>query len=94
MIICAAIKVRFVRADKIIEVVIPGLRHGHIWELMADLGVPAKREEIEGFIDHTGAFLDRYEALAHALVCGQLSDTVRTEKVEKREITLWSEDLY
>ena len=90
MIICAAIKV----STGTKEIVVPGLRHANCWELMADLGVPAKREEVEGFIDHTGAFLDRYEAFDHALMCGQLSDTTRTAKAEKREIILWSEDLY
>lgn len=94
MIICAAIHVRFERAGKIVEAVIPGLRHGDCWELMAVLGVPSDRQEVEGFIDHKGTFLDRYEAYNHALLCGQLSDTTQVSKAEKRESVLYSEDLY
>ena len=94
MIICAAIQVTFHRAGKPVEAVIPGWRHSSCWELMAALGVPADRQEVEGFIDHNGAFLDRLEAFEHALQCGQLSDTTRTEKAGRQERALFSEDLY
>lgn len=96
MIICAAIKVRYANADKTIDAVIPGHRHGAIWDLMATLSLPprSKREEIEGFIDHQGCFLNRHEAYKHALACGQLPDTVRTYKAAQGETELYSEDLY
>ena len=94
MIICAAIFVKFVRNGKTVEAVIPGHRHGSVWELMATLQVPTNRKETEGFIDHTGAFLDRHDAFDHALMCGQLSDTTRMAKAERRERALFSEDLY
>lgn len=94
MIICAAIRITFYRDGKNIEAVIPGYRHGNCWELMATLGVPADRQEVEGFLDHRGNFLDRYAAFEHALQCGQLSDTTYTAKAEKGERQLYSEDLY
>lgn len=43
------------------------------------------QQEVEGFIDHHGNFLDRYETYDHALQCGQLSDTTPTSKCERRE---------
>ena len=62
---------------------------------MSTLGVSAvQQESTEGFVDHIGAFLDRADALAHAMSCGQLSDTTRTQKFEKQERVLYSEDLY
>lgn len=94
MIICAAISVRFMRNEKPIEAVIPGHRHSNCWELMATLGVPGVREEVEGFLNHKGEFLDRYDAFEHALFCGQLSDTTLTSKNERKERALYSEDLY
>lgn len=94
MIICAAIQITFNRSGKPVEAVVPGYRHGNCWELMATLGVPADREEVEGFLNHKGEFLDRYDAFDHALQCGQLSDTTRTTKAEKGERQLYSEDLY
>lgn len=94
MIICAAIRITFCRAGKNIEAVIPGYRHGNCWELMATLCIPADRQEVEGFLDHRGNFLDRYAAFDHALLCGQLSETTRTAKAEKGERQLYSEDLY
>jgi len=94
MIICAAIRVRFVRDNTLVDAVILGLRHSDCWDLMATLHVPKEREEEEGFIDNKGTFLDRYAAYKHALVCGQISDTTRTTKEEKGETVLFSEDLY
>ena len=94
MIICSAIKIQFQRKDRTVETVVPGLRHGDCHDLMYSLSVPMKREEIDGFIDHEGSFLDRYEAYEHAILCGQLSDTTRTAKRERGERQLFSEDLY
>lgn len=91
MIICAAITVKFNRNGKIVEAVIPGYRHSSVWELMATLGIPTDRQEVEGFLNHKGEFLDRCEAYDHAVVCGQLSDTTLQNK---RERTLYSEDIY
>ena len=94
MIICAAIQLQYQRNGNTIKTVVPGLRHSNCHELMADLGVPSNRNEIEGFIDNKGNFLDRYDAFCHALECGQLSDTVRVYKAERGERQLFSEDLY
>lgn len=94
MIICAAIQVTFQQARKTVTAVVPGCRHGDCWNLMATLGVPADRQETEGFLDSQGNFLDRFDAFDHALMCGQLSDTTHTAKAEKGERRLYSEDLY
>lgn len=94
MIICAAISVQFIRNGKTVEAVIPGHRHGSIWELMAILCVPTDRQETEGFLNNKGEFLDRYEAYEHTLMCGQLSETTLTNKQERREYILFSEDTY
>lgn len=91
MIICAAIKITFQRGRQTVTAVVPGHRHSDCWELMVALGVPTEREEKEGFIDHRGDFLDRYEALKHAIQCGQLSETTRETKTGS---VLYSEDLY
>ena len=94
MIICAAIKMKFKRNNKTVDVVIPGHRHSNCWELAVSLGVPAEREEVEGFLDHKGLFLDRSGAYDHAMMCGQLSDTTLISKRERKESILWSEDIY
>ena len=49
------------------------------------------QQEVEGFLNHKGEFLDRYEAYAHALMCGQLSDTTLHTKFLER--ILFSEDI-
>ena len=94
LIICAAIQVRFERNGKIIETVVPGYRHENCWELLSVFDAPTNRQEIEGFLNHHGEFLDRYNAFTHALQCGQLSDTTRAVKAERKEQQLYSEDLY
>ena len=78
MIICAAISIKFNCAGKTVKAVIPDYRHSSVWELMATLGIPAKWEEVEGFLDHHGQFFNRLETYDHALMCGQLSDTTLT----------------
>ena len=94
MIICSAIKIQFQRKDQTVEAVVPGLRHGDCHDLMYSLSVPMQREETDGFIDHKGNFLNRYDAFEHAMLCGQLSDTTRVTKRERGERQLFSEDLY
>lgn len=94
MILCAAIQVEFEQAGQNVQAVIAGHRHGSCWELINIFGVPASRQETEGFLNHQGEFLDRYDAFEHALQCGQLSDTTLTAKAERGERQLYSEDLY
>ena len=92
--LCASIENTFQRDGRTVSAVVPGYRHGDCWELMATLGVPADRQEVEGFINHRGDFLDRYDAFNHAVRCGQLSDTTRMAKADRGERQLFSEDLY
>lgn len=94
MVICAAIKYHIVDTNK--EVVMSGLRHGNIMELMHELGFNrSKYKEIEqGFIIHDGTFLNREQALTHAFKCGQLSSSTLELKSQGLENELFSEDIY
>ena len=94
MVICAAIKYHIVNTDK--EVVMSGLRHGDIMELMYNFGSNLfKYKEIEqGFIIHDGTFLNRGQALTHALKCGQLSSSTMELKHQGFENELYTEDIY
>lgn len=94
MILCAAIKTIFARDGEKITVVIPGCRHVDVWQLMVELRISREREEVEGFIDHEGNFLDRYDAFEHAVMCGQVSRTTLEHKESHFELQLYSEDIY
>lgn len=78
------------------ELVVPCLRHGDGYYIIATLGEHkyGAKYVIEGFIDNKNNFLDREEAYKHALDCGQLSATTREWKRSKGEYELYSEDLY
>lgn len=92
MIICAAIKIT-VDGNK--TVVVPGYRHPDCYELLSELYAAYSRDNlVEGFIDNSGNFLDRFEAFSHAVSCGQLSSTTLEQKYERCEVQLYSEDLY
>ena len=43
---------------------------------------------------HKNEFLDRFEAYNHAVVCGQITPTVRVFKSERNETELYSDDLW
>ena len=94
MILCAAIKVKVQRriGDEII--VMAGHRHMDIHYLLSTLKVPMIGDPVEGFIDHEGNFLDRYDAFEHAVNCGQISRTTLDHKETHFEVQLYSEDLY
>ena len=98
MIICAAVKTTFVNhlGEEVI-VMVTGHRHGNCFDTMVKCGVPMPKnrwDEEQGFMTNTGEFLDRKEALKHALHCGQLSATARQFKKDRNEDELYSEDLY
>ena len=95
MIICAAISLTYkTKNDKLTGAIICGHRHGDCYAIMQHMDVATKVNEIEGFINHKGEFLDRKEALSHALECGQLSQSTRWYKFDNDERILYSEDLY
>lgn len=98
MIICAAIQITLqeVPSGLFNKAVIPCLRHSNGYSVLCALRPDDKLHltAVEGFIDHEGKFLDREEALAHALSCGQLSAEVRRMKRDRGEKMLFSEDLY
>lgn len=95
MIVCAALEVQVEGLPY--TTIVPCWRHGKGFEILRDLGYQAQRKykvKAEGFINHKGEFLDRKEALAHALECGQLSATNRWYQEDHNIDELYSEDLY
>lgn len=90
MIICAALLLENKEQE---EVVLPCWRHGIGYEMIRELHIDAKVLK-EGFMNHEGKFLDRYDALVHVMECGQLTQANRWYKEDNREIELYSEDLY
>lgn len=95
MIVCAAIKIRFVDSkDNIQELVICGHRHSDCFKVKYKLDNKHTQWSEQGFINHKGEFLDRKEALAHAIECGQLSATHRYYREDNNINELYSEDLY
>ena len=95
MIICAAIKIQVEGLDH--ETIIPCRRHGDAFQILKDLGYAPKtkyKELAQGFITHTGEFLNRKKALLEAKVCGQLSQTAWWYKEDHNDSELYSEDLY
>lgn len=94
MIVCAAVKVIMNNMAGTNEVIC-GHRHGDCHNIIRQLNSNwLKSQKIEGFIDNNGEFLDRKEALEHAVKCGQLSQSNRWYKEDNNENELYSEDLY
>jgi hypothetical protein len=95
MIICAALEVQVEGLDH--KTILPCWRHGAGFLTLKDLGYAPKtkyRVLTQGFINHKNEFLDRKEALAHALECGQLPKSVMWYKEDNKIDELYSEDLY
>lgn len=96
MIICAAIKLIDLDKDKFL--VMCGYRHRNCYEMIPQLDeqwrkIP-RRKVVEGFITHTGEFLDRTEAYKYAVMNGQLSTSTIWYKNDHGDTELYSEDLY
>lgn len=97
MIICAAIKITK-KAEMLygnVDMTVCGLRHCDCFNTIAQME-PSWRggTKVQGFITHTGEFLDRKKALVHARECGQLSETHRYYQEDHNIDELYSEDLY
>ena len=96
MIICAAISLTYKnKEDKLLGVIVCGHRHGNCYGIMQHMDVATKVNEVEGFINHKGEFLDRKEAYKHALECGQINshnEWYREDNQVPNELD--SEDLY
>ena len=95
MIICAAVCFKIDKTGE--EVILCGVRHGHCFQQLPLLGVEPRKgyEEIEqGFVTHDNRFLNRKEALAHAVVCGQVSGDMAIDYKTKKKKELFSEDLW
>lgn len=95
MLICAALLIQVEGLDH--TTILPCLRHGDGFGILKDLGyAPKTQYKIveQGFIDHNGKFLNRYDGWLHAKTCGQLSQTTQWYKEDHRDYELYSEDLY
>ena len=74
------------------EIIIPCHRHADAFYIISQL---LDRDEIDkprteqGFLTHEDQFLNRYDAMQHAIACGQLSPDADKECKE-----LYSEDLW
>lgn len=78
MIIAAAIKI----ADVVCFIPAPARHHNVLHSLMQCFNGRTDRgylEETQGFVTDSGIFLDRIEAMKHALECGQ--GTPRRDKI-------------
>lgn len=99
MIVCAALHI-LMEKDNLDDIIVCGLHHSDcyytLFHLNPDLSKDARKNGriTEGFITTDNHFLDRYQAYQHAIECGQLSAQLRHDKSEKKEIALYSEDLY
>lgn len=68
----------------------PPNRHHHIiWEIAKILNIESVDLEEQGFLDETGKFYNRQDALAHALICNQVKNIALI-----RAGRLFSEDLW
>ena len=73
MIICAAIKLKMNNLAGT-EHIVCGVRHRDCFKTIEQLNDNWKNAfKTQGFITHTGEFLDRGQAWVHAIDCGQLS---------------------
>jgi hypothetical protein len=81
------IKHAAIKKDGIVYV---GKRHCDCIETMMKCGLswPVTKGAVQGFVDDTGRFLDRVEALAVATACNQI-----IKKTAPHDV-LFSEDIY
>ncbi len=95
MIICAAIKIEHtdIMGNKLEPLIVCGHRHGDCLKISQHLNLNIIKK-VQGFINHKGEFLNRKEALAHAIECGQLTETHRYYREDNGIDELYSEDLY
>ena len=92
MIICAAIKLK--NADT--EHIVCGVRHRDCFKTIEQLNDNWKNAtQVQGFITHTGEFLDRGQAWEYANEIGQVAQAVRWFYADNNwPAELVSEDLW
>lgn len=95
MIICAAIKIKHNDnvGNPLEPIIICGHRHGDCFKVVKYLDIN-RVGCVQGFIDHTGKFLDRKEAFEHVKEIGQYNATQRWYWEDHNQNELYSEDLY
>lgn len=96
MIVCAAVDIRFVNSkDEIVTLTVCGHRHGDCYKTIRQLDNKHTNWSEEGFITHTGEFLNREKAFTHAIECGQINTHNEWYRVDNKiPNELYSEDLY
>lgn len=95
MLLCAVLLVQVEGVNH--TTIVPCRRHGDGLSMLKDLGYAPKTKYTvisQGFITHTGEFLDRKEAYVYACKCNQLSQTTIWYKEDRADTELYSEDLY
>lgn len=98
MIVCAALRIDTRTEDD--PIIICGYRHNDCYETLYELNSQFSKEAraqnliTEGFLATKNRFLDRFDAYAEAIACGQLSAANREYKADRNENMLYSEDLY
>lgn len=66
-----------------------GKRHDSVIHDMVKIhNLPIPIMGVQGFVDHTGAFLNRHDAAIHAFECGQLPNDAKCPDI------ILSEDLW
>ena len=95
MIICAAIKLKMNNLAGT-EHIVCGVRHGDCFKIIEQLNSNwIHASKTQGFITHTGEFLDRGQAWVHAIECGQISLSAQwLHKDNNWPAELVSEDLW
>ena len=95
MIICAAIKIKFVDSeDNVNELVICGHRHADCFKIIRHLNNKHTQWSEQGFINHKGEFLNRKDAFEYVKEIGQCNATQRWYWQDTNQTELYSEDLY
>ena len=95
MILCAAIKIKFVDSkDNVNELIICGRRHADCSKAIRHLDNKHTQWSEQGFINHKGEFLNRKEAFEHVKELGQCNASQRYYWEDHNQTELYSEDLY
>ncbi len=55
----------------------PNRHHDVIWDIVAQTGVPCVDNDEQGFLDESGRFLNRKQALVSARLFGQIKDETK-----------------
>lgn len=95
MLVCSAVKFKIDKTNE--EVILCGVRHGDVYKQLMDLGFEPRvgyTELEDGFLDNTGRFFNRHDAMIYAIASGQASEESISKYNEGKQNYLYSEDLW